>query len=90
MAMEETFCARLVRLRQKQGWNQGELATKAAVQQSLISMLESGERKGDKMQVGTALALADALQVSVHYLVRGVEPKRSRRPRRQPAQAVTP
>lgn len=87
--MEETFGARLVRLRQKQGWNQGELASKTGVRQSLISMLESGTRKGEKLTVDNALALAAALQVSVEYLILGQQPKRQRRKTACSATAAT-
>jgi transcriptional regulator with XRE-family HTH domain len=77
--MPETFGERLTRLRKAAGLAQGALATQAAMPQSLLSMLEHDTRDGLKLQLGTALALARVLGVSVEYLATGQEARHRRR-----------
>lgn len=49
---------------------QMELADRSGMSKSLISALENGQRK----QPGNAIALADALEVSVRWLMTGTGP----------------
>lgn len=87
--MEETFGARLMRLRREKQFNQGELAQQAGVRQSLISMLEHGGRTGEKLQLGIALRLADALGVTVEYLATGrTRPRAKRAPQPDAAEGA--
>ena len=75
----EPFGARVLRLRKARNLTQTELGVMAGLRKSHISMLESGEREGGQLAVESALALADTLGVSVHYLIRGKERPRPRR-----------
>jgi DNA-binding XRE family transcriptional regulator len=78
-AMGETFGERLTRLRQQAGLQQGRLAAIAGIRQSMLSMLEADQRDGAKIQAITAIRLAEALEVSVEYLITGEERPRRRR-----------
>jgi transcriptional regulator with XRE-family HTH domain len=85
---EEGFGERLKRLRSTKALTQEALGVAAGLRKSHISMLESGEREGGQLAVDAALALSDALGVSVEYLIRGKERPRPRpRRKRQPAAA---
>lgn len=77
--MGETFGERLTRLRQQAGLQQGRLAAIAGIRQSMLSMLEADQRDGAKIQAITAIRLAEALEVSVEYLITGEERPRRRR-----------
>lgn len=81
--MHETMGARMRRLRNEAGLQQQTLAEQAQVPQSLLSMLEKGQRQGDTIAVGAAVRIAAALGCSVEYLVTGQErrPVRKRKPR---------
>ncbi|WP_169276433.1 helix-turn-helix domain-containing protein [Bifidobacterium moraviense] len=50
-------------LRLKRGWTQRELAVKADVPQSRIASTETGARPIERMSLGMAVKLADALRV---------------------------
>ena len=78
--MPENFGERLRRLRDRAGLRQGQLATITRAPQSLISMLERGIREGDSVKGITLLLMAQALGVSVEYLLTG---KRAVEQRRQ-------
>ena len=56
------------KLRETRGWTQEQLAKKARVSQSYLSLLESGER-GQAPSVRIALRLARALDVEVEKLL---------------------
>jgi len=62
----ETFGERLGRLREDAGLSQSALARRVGVSQSAVSQMESGERNPS---YGMLVQLADALGVSVAYLV---------------------
>src|SRR2546422_45336 len=87
----ETFGERLARLREDAGLSQSALARRVGVSQSAISQMEAGDRSPS---YGMLLQLADALGVSVAYLVGAdveqlspVEEKHFRRYRALPAEA---
>ena len=61
-----SFGARLNQYRQNHGWSQTELAQRAGVPQSLISLLESGQR--DSVSLDVARRLARALGCGIDYL----------------------
>ena|SRR2546428_5767632 len=61
-----SFGARLNQYRQHHGWSQTELAQRAGVPQSLISLLESGQR--DSVSLDVARRLARALGCGIDYL----------------------
>lgn len=79
-------------LREMKGWSQNELERQAGVARGSVSRIESGER-GRWLMVETVLALANALDVDVGWLITGSPPdprwsppmgfSRSRRPTRQ-------
>jgi transcriptional regulator with XRE-family HTH domain len=56
------------KLREARGWTQEQLAKKARVSQSYLSLLESGER-GKAPSIRIALRLAQALDVNVEKLL---------------------
>lgn len=62
----ETFGERLGRLREDAGLSQSALARRVGVSQSAVSQMESGERSPS---YGMLVQLADALRVSIAYLV---------------------
>jgi DNA-binding XRE family transcriptional regulator len=62
---------RLSELRQRQGLSQADLAKLIGVTRSTISQLESGLTKGPKPH--HLIALAQALNTTVDYLVHGTE-----------------
>lgn len=87
----ETFGHRLERLRDDAGLSQSSLARRVGVSQSAVSQMESGERSPS---YGMLVQLADALGVSVAYLVGAaveqlspVEEKHFRRYRALPTDA---
>ena len=55
--------------RQRLGWSREVLAYRSGLSCAAISQIESGRRQ--EVRLGSVLALADALGVSVDYLVRG-------------------
>jgi transcriptional regulator with XRE-family HTH domain len=59
---------RIKRLRQQRGMSQRQLATLAKVPQSLLSQIENGIRRGDKVQLDAARSIAFALGVSIDAL----------------------
>jgi len=67
----ETFGQRLARLRQRRRLTQMALAQRVGIRQSLLSMLETGERDALRLHVGAAMRLAESLGVSIDYLLRG-------------------
>ena len=58
---------RIKRLRDKKGWNQTELADRAAVQQSLLSKIEKGSRPNPTIDI--VRKLAQALGCTTDYLI---------------------
>ncbi len=65
-----TFEERVRYVREKRGFSQSELAQRAGLPQSTISLFESGDRKPSFENLRK---LADALSVSVDYLLGRVE-----------------
>ena len=59
----------IFKLRSKRGLTQKQLAEKAGIHLMLISKMERGIKSPAKLQLSTALALADALQVDPHQLI---------------------
>lgn len=69
-------CAsRLLYRRCLRGWSQSDLARAAGLPQSLVSLLETGQREGARIQAGRLLALAQALGITVEYLLLGDAPR---------------
>lgn len=62
--------ARIKALRIRQGMTQSELATKLFTTRELVNMWERGARD---IKTGMIIALADTLQTSCDYLLRGIE-----------------
>lgn len=60
---------KLARLRKERKLTQNQLAEKAGIHPMLISKMERGIKSPTKLQLSTALALADALQVDPHQLL---------------------
>ena len=73
--MENKVHGRLQELRKEKGWSQSDTAEKSGVKLSTIQKLESGFNNIFKARFHTLYALAQALEVSVEYLV-GVSDKR--------------
>jgi transcriptional regulator with XRE-family HTH domain len=87
----DTFGERLTRLREDAGFSQSALARRVGVSQSAVSQMEAGERNPS---YGMLIQLAEALGVSIAYLVGGSieelsngEEKHFRRYRALPAEA---
>ena len=59
---------RIKYLRQRRGMSQRQLATLARVPQSLLSQIENGIRRGDKVQLDAARRIAFVLSVSLDAL----------------------
>lgn len=64
--------AALMAARARLGWSREALAYHSGVSWSAIAQIESGRRKD--LRLTTLLALADALDVTIDYLVRGTKP----------------
>ncbi len=62
--------SRIRELREKRGMTQSELATKLLTSRETVNMWERGSRD---IKTGMIIALADALQTSCDYLLRGIE-----------------
>lgn len=77
--MAETFGQRLLRLREHRHLHQATFAVDVGVQQSFISMLERGERYGDRIQAGILHRMALRLGVSMEYLLTGIPRGRATR-----------
>jgi transcriptional regulator with XRE-family HTH domain len=65
----ERFAENLLSLRQRRRMSQEELASRAAVHRSQISLMESGKRLP---RLDTLIKLAGALEVEVPRLVEGI------------------
>jgi transcriptional regulator with XRE-family HTH domain len=63
-----TIGERLAQLRARNHFTQSELARRAKIPVSTISMLEAGIRSGEGLSVGTARKLARALSVTMDFL----------------------
>jgi transcriptional regulator with XRE-family HTH domain len=61
---------RELRIQRAEGWTQEELAQKARISVSFLSMIERGERVG---HVKTLAALADALDVPLSEFFSGID-----------------
>jgi transcriptional regulator with XRE-family HTH domain len=68
--MNETFGARLRRLRLERGLDVPDLASAVGVSEGAIRQLEAGRTKNPPFALG--LRLSDQLNVDPHYLARGV------------------
>ncbi len=68
---------RELRTERAERWTQEELAQRARISVSFLSMIERGERVA---HVNTLAALADALDVSLSELFSGIDKKPSRPP----------
>ena len=64
----ETFGQRLGRLREDAGLSQSALARRVGISQSAVSQIEAGDRSPS---YGMLVQLADALGVSIAYVVGG-------------------
>ena len=63
-----TIGERINQLRARNNLSQSELARRARIPVSTISMLEAGVRSGDGMSVDTARKIARALSVTMDFL----------------------
>ncbi len=73
-----TVGGRIAECRERRGWTQRRLAEVAGISVTFLSELENDKRT---MGADVILRIADALGVSVDYLLKGeVEPARPRRP----------
>lgn len=78
---------RLAHAREAAGLNRSALALRAGLNPSHVRLIEEGEREDP---TGTTLAkLAEALEVSLDWLVRGIGPAPRRKSRRAPAAPAT-
>jgi len=68
-AVAERFAANVRRLREQAGLNQGELAFRADIHRTQISLIEGGRRVG---RLDTVIKLAGALGVGVEELAEGM------------------
>ena len=66
---KEPLSKRVVRLRKTLGFNQLELAARSGLSDTTIQKLEVGDQKD--LKVTNAIALAEALGVSLEYLAYG-------------------
>lgn len=62
------FGERVRALREQKGMSQGDLAEKVAVARTMVNRIESGVRVPPLM---VAVAIADTLNTTVDYLVKG-------------------
>jgi transcriptional regulator with XRE-family HTH domain len=69
MSMSQRFAANLAKQRQVAGLSQEELAFRAAVHRTQVSLLEGGDRLP---RFETLIKLAGALEVSVDTLTAGI------------------
>jgi transcriptional regulator with XRE-family HTH domain len=67
--MSERFAKNLAQLRQAAGYSQEELAFRAAIHRTQVSLLESGARMP---RVETLVKLAGALEVSPDAILEGI------------------
>jgi transcriptional regulator with XRE-family HTH domain len=67
--MSERFAENLARLRQAAGYSQEELAFRAAIHRTQVSLLESGTRMP---RVETLIKLAGALEVTPDAILEGI------------------
>lgn len=70
MDVSERFAENLLRLRQRRNLSQEELAARASVHRTQISLMESGKRLP---RLDTLVKLAGALEVEVPRLVEGIK-----------------
>jgi transcriptional regulator with XRE-family HTH domain len=59
---------RIAKMRQRRGMTPSELARRANIPLSTLSVIERGKRKGEGLTVATAKRIAEALGVSLDYL----------------------
>src|SRR5688500_11893908 len=69
---------RIRRLREQKGWDQKQLGQAANIDASVISRLERGQQTG--LRLSFALALADALGVSIYALLEEQRPEATMAP----------
>jgi DNA-binding XRE family transcriptional regulator len=67
--MSERFAANLTRLRRAAGYSQEDLAFRAAIHRTQVSLLESGSRMP---RVETLIKLAGALEVTPDEILEGI------------------
>jgi transcriptional regulator with XRE-family HTH domain len=67
--VSERFAENLLRLRQRRKLSQEELASRAAINRSQISLMESGKRLP---RLDTLIKLASALEVEIPRLTEGI------------------
>jgi transcriptional regulator with XRE-family HTH domain len=67
--MSDAIGRRIKRLREQRGFTLRALAAKAGVALSSIAAVEIGTRSGDRLSAQTCRRLAQALGVTVDYLV---------------------
>ena len=63
-----TMGERIANMRQRRGMTPSELARRANIPLSTLSVIERGKRKGEGLTVATAKRIAEALGVSLDYL----------------------
>lgn len=68
---------RLRRLRERRGWSQYDLAYRTGLSRSFLAGIEGGSKRVRRL---AAEQIADALSVSVEYLIRNGEDQDDREP----------
>jgi len=63
----------VIRLREMRGWTQGDLAQRLGITQPSLWKIEKGTPKWHKVELGTLMKLARALEVPVDDLVSGLD-----------------
>lgn len=65
-----TLGTRIVEMRERHGWTQRELADRAGISVPFLSGIENGKRN---VSSEVLLRIADALDASLNYLLRGID-----------------
>jgi transcriptional regulator with XRE-family HTH domain len=60
---------RIIAERKKRDWSAARLAKESGLKQHVLFYIEAGRRDPNKLEVGTVRKLAQALGVSVDYLI---------------------
>ena len=68
VSLMRTMGERIAKIRERRGLTPSELARRAKIPLSTLSVVERGIRKGDGLSVATAKRLAETLGVTLDYL----------------------
>lgn len=68
------FALRLEQAIRSKGWSQNRLETEAGLSIGYVSKLV-GDKRGDRIELAILRAIAETLEVSLDWLVRGIEGK---------------